>query len=362
MTKPLYKPKISTVNKQHFVFFANASSSIGAGHVMRLFALAQACCRKDIKVSFASYECPEYLLAMLSQEGFGIITLPANFTLNNLEAFNANVIVVDDYHLSDEQWQYFKNTKALLVNIDDEINNKALISDIIINPAATAKQITYNKRAPQARLCLGPEYTLLRHEFVEQHFIDIEQRKRILITLGGADVKNMSLALAQGLIQKPLDKAEIFVLLGGLHSQALAPLQTLASQHNNLFIIENSQQVAELMMQSGLAITAAGGTLGELACVGTPSIALVSVDNQKAALSSTHSTPWFIAHDVRSFIAEELSPSDVAHNAQIIDEITAQAHELWRDLCKRKHMSTQARQLIDGRGCDRIVEQILLSL
>jgi UDP-2,4-diacetamido-2,4,6-trideoxy-beta-L-altropyranose hydrolase len=361
---------MSNENEQHFVFFANASASIGAGHVMRLLALAQACVRKGIKVSFASYECPEYLHAKLHHEGFNIITLATNFTLNTLLEFKADVIVVDDYSLNDEQWAYFRNTKALLVNIDDDIDNKALVSDIIINPAANATASNYKKRAPKASFCLGPTFTLLRREFAEQAFVDIEHRKRILVTLGGADVKNMSLALAHALVKKSLDDAEIYVLLGGLNSQALRPLQTLASQHSNLCVIEKSEQVAALMMQSGLAITAAGGTLGELACAGTPSIALVSADNQKAVLSAALApslstkppSAWFYAHDVRSYVEDEKSPSDTTHNAQMIEEITAQACELWRDLCKRECMSTQARQLIDGHGCERIVEQILLRL
>lgn len=353
-------------NLQHFVFFANASPTIGAGHVMRLLALAQACFRKNIKVSFASYECPEYLRVRLCSEGFDIISLPINFMQSHVQAFNANVIVIDDYSLSDEQWRYFRNTKALLVNIDDMVNNEALVSDIIINPAANAAEIDYQKRAPQALFCLGATFTLLRTEFAEQTFIAIEQRKRILITLGGADVKNMSLALAQSLVKKPLDDADIYVLLGGLNTQALTSLQTLASKHSNLFIIEKSQQMAVLMMQSGLAITAAGGTLGELACMGTPSIALVSVDNQKAALSSASSAlptrAWFYDHDVRSFVKDVKTLHDSTHNAQIIEKITAQTYELWRDLCRRKQMSTQARQLIDGQGCERIVEKILATL
>lgn len=361
---------MSSESQPHYVFFANASASIGAGHIMRLLALAQACVEKGIKVSFASYECPEYLRAKLRQEGFDIVTLATNFTLNPLLALKANVVVVDDYSLNDEQWEHFRNTKALLVNVDDDINNKALVSDLIINPAANAIKSNYKKRAPQASFCLGPRFTLLRREFAEQAFVDIEHRKGILVTLGGADVKNMSLALARALVKNSPDGAEIYVLLGGLNNQALRPLQALASQHSNLFIVENSEQVAALMMQSGLAITAAGGTLGELACAGTPCIALVSADNQKAALSlplapllsSGPSSAWFYAHDVRSYVADEKRPSDTAHNAQMIEEITAQTRELWRDLCKRERMSTQGRQLIDGHGCERIVEQILMRL
>lgn len=353
---------INHISNQHFVFFANASATIGAGHVMRLFALAQACVMKGVKVSFASYECPDYLLEVLRQEGFATITVPKDFTRVHVQAFEAEVIVVDDYCLSDEQWRYLRGNKALLVNIDDELDNKELLSDIIINPAASATTSNYKKRAPKATFCLGPTFALLRKEFTEQAFIDIEQRTSILISLGGADVKNMSLALTHSLLKNAQIDADIYVLLGGLNKRFLAPLQTLASEHNNLFIVEKSYQVAALMMQAGLAISAAGGTLAELASAGTPSIALVSVDNQKATLSTQSAHAWYYAFDVRSYIVEENGPDDRSYNAKIIQTITVQASELWRDLCRRKRMSTQARQLIDGKGAERVAERILRCL
>lgn len=353
---------MSSQENQHFVFFANASATIGAGHVMRLFALAQACVMKGVKVSFANYECPDYLLEVLRQEGFAIINVPKDFTRAHVQAFDAEVIVVDDYCLSNEQWRYLQENDALLVNIDDELDNEELLSDIIINPSASATTSHYKKRAPQATFCLGPAFALLRKEFTEQAFIDVEQRKSILISLGGADVKNMSLALTHSLLENRQIDADIYVLLGGLNKRFLASLHTLSEEHDNLFIIEKSQQVATLMMQAGLAISAAGGTLAELASAGTPSIALVSVDNQKAALSTQPSGASYYVFDVRTYIVDEKGPNDRSYNAKIIEEITAQAGELWRDLCKRKRMSTQARQLIDGKGCERVVEHILRCL
>ena len=327
-----------------------------------MLALAQACVTKGLKVSFANYECPNYLLEILRQEGFAVISVPKDFSLTHILAFEASVIVVDDYYLNDEQWQNMRSAHALLVNIDDNLGNKALVSDIIINPATSATTNHYKKRAPQATFCLGPSFALLRKEFTEHAFIDIEQRKQILISLGGADVKNMSLALTISLLQNSQIDADICVLLGGLNNTSLIPLLALANEYDNLFILEKSQQVATLMMQSGLAISAAGGTLNELASAGTPSIALISVDNQKAALSTQLSDAWYCAYDVRSYVANEKGSSDSIYNANMIEEITVQACKLWRDLCKRKHMSTQARQLIDGKGCERIVEHILLRL
>jgi UDP-2,4-diacetamido-2,4,6-trideoxy-beta-L-altropyranose hydrolase len=316
----------------HVVFYANASSTIGAGHVMRLLAIAQTFINRGIKVTFASCECPDYLQDRLQQEGFEFVLL----------------------------------ADALLVNVDDDTHQQPLLSSIIITPSASASKQRYKKRAPGAMLCLGPEFTLLRQEFMQQAYTNLNQRKKILITLGGADVKNMSYVLALSLLKRVSNSTQIQVLLGGLHSSGAKALQELRQQYSNLHIVEQSQNVAQIMMQSGLAISAAGGTLGELASMGTPAIALVSADNQQAVFTSPHADTWYSVVDVRQYNGHSDSNNIVSlnthFNTQLIEKITTQADELWRDLCKRERMSNQARQLIDGLGCRRIVEHVLSAL
>ncbi|MFT6268039.1 MAG: UDP-2,4-diacetamido-2,4,6-trideoxy-beta-L-altropyranose hydrolase [Alphaproteobacteria bacterium] len=349
----------------HFVFYANASSTIGAGHIMRLFGIAQVCIKHGIKVTFASCECPSYLQDRLHQAGFKYVSLSSSFSNVEITSLKANVFVIDDYNLQAQQWQCFVASGALLVNIDDDTHQQPLLSNIIINPAATAQEQAYKERAPQAVLCLGAKFTLLRQEFIQQAYTKIEQREQILITLGGADVKNMSYVLALSLLKRVSKSTQVQILLGGLHNSNSRAFHDLKQQYSNLHIIEQIHNVAAIMMQSGLAISAAGGTLGELARMGTPTIALVSVDNQKAALTSAHANTWYKVLDVREYEADQGHYGTLEHanlSTQLIKEITTQTYELWRDLCSRKRMSDQARQLIDGQGCQRVVEQILNAL
>jgi spore coat polysaccharide biosynthesis predicted glycosyltransferase SpsG len=369
-----------SASHKHFAFFANASSTIGAGHFMRLFALAQACAKRcqasvvengkaqtrvNISITFVSTQCPSYLQQKLNKEGFSFVELPSAFTLDDLSQLSAHVIFIDDYFLTAKHWQMFIDTGALLVNIDDNTHQEPLLSHVIVNPAANASVPLYRQRAANAVLCLGYDYTLLRQEFIQQAFIPIQQRQQILITLGASDVKNMSYVLALSLLEELTRSTQVCVLLGGLKNQAADKLESLAAQYHNLQLVQQSNSVAQLMMHSGLAITAAGNTLSELASMGTPSIALVSVDNQQAALEPLPTNTWFTAIDVREFepniTVDSQEPLDQATaNKLMVDQITEQAMQLWRDLCKREQMSNQARQLIDGKGCARIVEQVLM--
>ncbi len=357
--------------QSHFVFYANASPTIGAGHIMRLLALAQHCLARNIKVTFACQQCPEYLQQRLLSEGFAYLSLPANLHAAILSALNADVLVIDDYYISEAQWQEFIQTNMFLVNIDDNISHQKLQSGLIVNPSITVTKALYRSRTESAVLCLGPAYTMLRQEFAQQAYIPLNERSQLLVSLGGADVKNMSFSLAKALLTK-MPKLRITLLLGGLNNSAFAALSELAQQYQQLTIIQQSAHVAPIMMQAGLAISAAGGTLWELASMGTPTIALVSADNQQAALHSKAQGSWYYAQDVRDYTA--VAPAllnasnqlnhDCAelNNANMIDTIAAQASELWLDLCKRQSMSELARQFIDTQGCDRIVTRILSSL
>ncbi len=357
--------------QSHFVFYANASATIGAGHIMRLLALAQSCLQRNIRVTFACQQCPEYLQQRLLSEGFAHISLPAHFSAASLIALNADVLVIDDYYISEAQWQVFIQSNMFLVNVDDNISHQKLLSGLIVNPSSTVSDKLYRCRTESAVLCLGPAYTMLRQEFAQQNYIPVNERSQVLVSLGGADVKNMSFSLAKALITK-MPKVTITLLLGGLNNSAFAALSALAQQYQQLNIIQQSANVAPYMMQAGLAISAAGGTLWELASMGTPTIALVSADNQQAALHSNAQGSWYYAQDVRDYnavdpallSANNQSAHDCAglKNANMIDTIATQASELWLDLCKRQSMSEQARQFIDTQGCDRIVTRILSSL
>jgi UDP-2,4-diacetamido-2,4,6-trideoxy-beta-L-altropyranose hydrolase len=361
--------------KQHFVFYANASAQIGSGHIMRLLAIAQVCMQKSIKVTFLCTQCPDALQQRLISEGFGLQILPLTFTLNDiqreLQQKHAHAIFVDDYQITLTQWQVFKGLNALLVNLDDNLDDQPLVSDLIINPAADANAQRYAQRAPAAKLLLGPQYTYLRQEFAEQTFVNIDQRTQILITLGGADVKNMSYWLVKQIAEK-LPHVDICILLGALNTTALAALKGLCERLPRVTLIHHSNHVANLMMQSGLAITAAGGTLGELASMGVPSIALVSSDNQLPALKSPLLNTWYTCVDVRNFdapaadpeanLSQAHSPIECLPSQAILDDVVSQVAELWPDLCKRQQMSDYARQIIDSCGCERIVQATLQQL
>lgn len=374
----------------NFVFYANASAQIGAGHVMRLLALAEACqainnehCKEQsrkITLTFVAHTCPQVLQDKLGRHGFTCTFIPEHFSCEDFQDFSADVIFVDDYFLSQQQQQVFKDSSAFIVKLDDNYSDEhtesLLIGDLIVNAASNANKTpiknNYLQANPNAIYCLGLQYALLRQEFSQKSIAPLASRQQIFVSLGASDVKNMLCPLISELIkyfQQSLT-VDICVLVGGLNEQALSYLQYLATLHPQLKVYSHSDQVAQLMLQSGLAISAAGGTLNELASAGTPALALVSVENQKAALQSESDDLWFESIDIRDFPRLQYNTENNIDfkqalpipAMQTIEKICRQSHKIWNDLCKRESMSKIARQNIDGLGSRRVIEKLLTAL
>ncbi|WP_417764542.1 PseG/SpsG family protein [Shewanella chilikensis] len=342
------KPKIA--------FYGNNSDKIGAGHIMRLYALAQAA-EDRFEINFLYKICSEALLNKLEQANFNCIQVSNTLTKNEIKAYDFEAIFVDDYELTLSEWRQLSELESYLVKLDDAIDNSPIFADLVVNPAPNCTSADYLLRAPRASYCLGPEFTYLRKEFALSKFIPALQRPNLLLTLGGTDVKSMALPLSQALL-KVIPQCQIQLLLGKPH-QDQTSLQWLSRQYRNFTIVCDPPSVAEIMMQAGLAVSAAGGTLGELASQGVPTLSLVTVDNQVPAMTSPLNNTWYQTIDSRDY---EPSDGDTQSNRNIINTIALQTRSIWHNKCLRQRMSDQACQLIDSQGCQRVIDRLVIGL
>ena len=346
----------SLLAKPKAAFYGNNSHRIGAGHIMRLYALAEAAANQ-FDIWFVYKTCSEALLNKLKRANFNLLKIPSKLTASELQQHKFDTIIVDDYELTDDEWHHLASTGSYLVKLDDALDDDPILADLIVNPAPNCTQTEYQNRAPHANYCLGPQFTYLRREFITSDFTPLLERPNLLLSLGGTDTKSLALPLSKALL-KSLNHCQIQLLLGKPH-QDQKPLEALARKHEYFYLICDPQSVAEVMMQSGLAISAAGGTLGELASQGVPTLALVTVDNQLPALTSPLNNTWYQAMDCRHY---EQSEPESKSNLELINEIATQAYALWHNKCCRQLMSDKARQLIDGQGCQRIIDRLVIGL
>ena len=286
--------------KETLLIRADASFYIGAGHVMRCLALAQAWLDRGGYCVFVMVTDAGSLFSRLEAEGIEVrrITVEAGSgadareTLLILKETGASHLVLDGYHFSAGYqqiiWQSTRcesHTPKVLV-VDDNCEQTHYYADFILNQNIQAREELYpiSKRETNTTLLLGLNYCLLRREFLQLKEFKREispKAHKILVTLGGSDPYNVTAAIL-GTIKLLKDESLcIKVVLGGNnpHFDAINQLsQTLPGKTE---IIRNAQDISELMIWADLAVSAAGSTVWEMCLLGLPCFLVVTADNQE---------------------------------------------------------------------------------
>jgi len=243
--------------------------------------------------------------------------------------------------------QGLKDTGKFLITIDD-LNEMAFPCDIVVNPNYGAEKMSYDFSS-STKFLLGPAYFIFRQEFVEAAKVTREVKenaRNILITMGGSDPLNLTIKVAKALRQPSITPLNLQIVLGLSYPDSIKQgvNEALKDFRGNYELIQGSDNLAELMFWSDLAITGGGLTKYETAVTGTPSIIISQVAHQ--------------ADLVKEFEKEETA-LNLGLGSQVNEEDIALAVErLLKDNALRAKMSTRGRKLVDGRGIERIISEI----
>ncbi|MEA5479322.1 UDP-2,4-diacetamido-2,4,6-trideoxy-beta-L-altropyranose hydrolase [Pseudanabaena galeata UHCC 0370] len=338
----------------NLIIRADASATIGTGHIMRCIALAQAWQDQGGKVVFLLAHKPSVLENKLRSQGIEVSYLSveagsdedAYQTVDFIRQFAAQWVVVDGYHFGTEYQKIIKDSGTRLLFIDDFGHADHYYADLVLNQNISANQKLYINREPYTKLLLGTEYTLLRREFWQWRDWQREVNpiaSKILITLGGSDPDNVTLKVIQALNLLNKDKLETIVVIGGSNPHYECLQKEVADASLAISLQRNVSNMPELMAWADLAIAAGGSTNWELAFMGLPSLVITIADNQQA-------------------IAVELDRQGVIinlgwHQDVTIEQISLVLRELIGDRHKREDMSKKGRKLVDGNGASRVASQ-----
>ena len=126
-------------------------------------------------------------------------------------------LVLDGYHFLRGYRDRIQGAAPRLMLVDDHGEFAPYCCDFVLNTNVYASEKLYPERQSQTRFLLGPEYALLRREFLslkrERPSVP-EQASRLLVTLGGADPHNVTRTVVEA-FQELNDLAfELTVVLG----------------------------------------------------------------------------------------------------------------------------------------------------
>jgi UDP-2,4-diacetamido-2,4,6-trideoxy-beta-L-altropyranose hydrolase len=322
---------------------ADASAKIGYGHVMRCLALAQAWQDRGGRAVFACTALPEALQSRLKRENMELhhMSSPpggkddATETATAARRYGSSWIVVDGYHFGGDYQQAVKQLGARLLFIDDNGHAEHYAADLVLNQNPHAQADLYRSREAHVGLLLGTEYVLLRREFrtIESRPFGDRNAARILVTLGGTDPRGWTEAVVERLAAIAAPGMEI-VVVGKRPPMAIGGVAGNA----NIRVEPDPPDMARLMVGADLAVAAAGSVCWELAYLGVPMVLLAVAQNQRPVAA------WLAELDVALGAWDEV-PVDFG------DKIAC----LLRDPHRRQAAAQRGRQLVDGRGPERVL-------
>jgi len=331
----------------------DSSVAIGTGHAMRCLALAQAWQDAGGRAVFAMAEATLAIEERLQRENVEVARLKAEpgsaddvqETIALGRGKQASWVVVDGYGFGANYQAELKSAGLKVLFIDDNGHAGHYSADLVLNQNAHANDGFYSSRDATTRLLLGPRFAMLRREFTQWREWKRENpaiARKVLVTMGGSDPDNVSKGVVQAILGEPSLKA--MVVAGGSNPHLPELRELVASATNDVQLVDDVTNMPELMANSDVAISGAGTTTLEMCFLGLPALLIVLANNQRPSAEELNRRGAAINLGGGAEIQPSTLSSCLAHivNSQDI----------------RKAMSERGRELVDGRGAERVVRAL----
>jgi len=269
-------------------------------------------------------------------------------TLQEIRRLKPAAVIVDAAEVSENYLQALERKGCLVVSFD-HLAGIRLPSSLIVNPLLGPGRDAYSF-GDQAQLLLGSRYALVRSEIRRirpARAQEPPQPFRALVALGDDDPHRRTAQLAKLLLNTP--KIERVDMIVRPQNPDLEALQALAAANSErLSVASEPAEITNRLTRCHFAISAGTGWSLELACVGVPQLLIVQNESH-----------WPTAQRLE----EEGAASCLGWHESVSAQTLRQAvHNLLTDPMERQAMARCGRQLIDGRGCDRLVTALEVML
>ena len=327
------------------VFRFDASPAIGGGHAVRSGALAGAlvgegwrtvCATREETIETAPRSLKPFddVLRLGTDESGEIDEIAARM------ARPCEAVVLDHYG-RDRDFDRACRRIASCVTVIEDRPEAVHNCDILVNPGTETGahgSTTHDALA-------GPRYALLRPEFREARLRAGPNRDdgSLLLLCGYADNRNVTERLFDALDGAP-GVETITVILGAANTHRERVQRRLHRATTPARLHVDPPQLVGLMRGAALAVTAAGSTCWELACLGVPMVTVVAAANQVS-------------------VDRTLREAGASAGAGALDDtLDARLREtvvaLMADDARRCRMAERGRSLVDGYGAARVARAI----
>ncbi len=335
--------------KPKIVIRADGGTSIGMGHVIRCLALADML-KNDFTIVFAIQMPVESVIKSIHTITETILHLPItnNYSqdASNFCGFleETDIVILDGYNFKTDYQKAIKDKGCKLVAIDD-LHAWHHVADVIINHAAGVDPAKYSAEK-YTQFCLGLDYVLLRKAFLTNSSEEKEVNtiKKVFISMGAADVTNLTQKYTEALIQVN-GIEEIHLMLGSINSN-LTSIEKLIEKTKVPKIIKHfdisAEQLVKLLQQCDLAICPASSISLEACATGIALVSGYTAENQKGILKGLASKNVIINWNNLNKISA--------------DTIVTSLNELSKHSGKLNQIIENQKSVVDGKSPKRLLD------
>ena len=343
---------------------ADASLTIGTGHVVRCLTLAEKLRDRGADVAFVCRLLDGHLSDDIAVRGFPVYRLPgvldgasartsaglakdAELTQNALGEQRFDWIIVDHYGL-DQEWEIAIRPWCDRLLVIDDLADRRHDCDVLLDQNLVAGLDTrYADLLPaHCNTLVGPAYALLSRQYGELRERAAPREglaKHLVVSFGGFDLHGLTEMAVQALVDLNMPEVEADIVLASSSPQH-ARIHTLVATRPQLRLHDRVSSLAPLFLAADAALGAGGSTHWERLALGLPSLVVTVADNQR---------PIAVELDRQGLIrwlgdAAQMSPAILKEHLQrlLSEEIDAR----WSEKCLN---------VVDGRGADRVAAMLV---
>jgi spore coat polysaccharide biosynthesis predicted glycosyltransferase SpsG len=337
------------MNRDPILFRVDGTAAKGWERLARTMSLAAALQRRRRPTYFLSQLEPTSMAFTMKRSGMEWLDADApagseedlGEVIQEVRRLRPAAVVVDAPEAGEDYLRAIEQAGAPVISIDHHALAR-FASRLVINPLLGPGRDGYSFQ-PGTQLLLGARYAIVRPEIRRARPARAQEQPppiRALVALGDDDPHQQTLPLAKQLLAMP--KIERVDMIVRPQHPGLEVMKEFAAAHEDrVSLASEGAEITGRIARCHFAVSGGAALSLELACVGVPQLLIVQNESH-----------WPTAQRLE----EEGAATCLGwHENVSAQTIRLAVQNLVQDPCERQAMSRCGRQLIDGRGLDRLV-------
>ena len=334
----------------NLAFRVDAGTNCGIGHFRRCLALAEALQRVGHSAYFFMSSVPENLKDHAESKGIKVFVFGENVVrgskndsdlfISYLKSEVYDLVIYDGYEFN-EDYRKRANFSVRHTLIIQDVAGDYSDADLVLNQNVDIETRDY-RLGTNGKLLTGTIYSLItgRYDLREKRLATYKQKQEanILITLGGADVGNLTLPVVESLMELDVN---MDVVLGPACSWSQSDFDGFEDKVN---VHVSPNGLDQLIAGADIGVMSMGITTWEMCFYGLPFVMLGCNRNQQPIID------WFVEKKlaINGLFEEEFDPGFFIQSIE----------EYLHNPAMRRICSENLMQMVDGKGPGRVVKEI----